>query len=316
MLRYISIFVATALFISCQNQSKKASTAKKDTSISADTLNSLTFKDVDGVRFYEVKRRFNNGLSFNKDGFQQEPSWIIEYKYPDTMLAFSPELNDMEHFYLQYDHGRVYNFAREFFRAIKITKDSLILQRLQVEARQVKKGIQSDVYCIYYTKDFIENKLKTTVEDLRKPTARDTAFIKDLSTRSNQNPLKLSFAARQPVQFVPNSPNVSAEKQVTEDKLTGKGRAFDYMYPEYRLEIRKSYKEFAYRFGAVVDQNGKITVTRVEGVMPEDYEARKKLIQGICDVYLTNLYKIKPGQTLSIPHSSEVTLNVVGKLAK
>jgi len=59
----------------------------------------LSFKDVDGIRFYEVKRRFSNGLSFNKDGFMLAPTWIIEHKAPDTMLAYSPEKQGMEAFF-------------------------------------------------------------------------------------------------------------------------------------------------------------------------------------------------------------------------
>lgn len=318
MLKYIIISVLCIFFFACNQPKKVSKQNKKEFSIAADTLNSLTFKDVAGTRFYEVKRRFNNGLSFNKDGFQQEPTWIIEYQYPDTMLAYSPEIKGMEHFYLQFDHGRVYNFAREFFRVIKITKDSLILQRLQVDARKVQHDERSDVFCIYYTKDYIQNKLKTTIEKLRRPTQRDTAFIKTLAARANRNPdnRDSAFAGRQPVQFLPNSKNVSTTKITTSDELTGKGLAYEYMYPEYRLEIRKSYKNFAYRFAAVVDTKGNFYVKRIEGVLKEDEEPRRRLIQGICDVYIKNLFNVVPGQTLGIAHSTEITLNVVGKTTK
>lgn len=308
-------------FLLACNSNKSTERQEKSNLIADDTLNTLTFKDIEGIKFYEVKRRFNNGLSFNKDGFQHEPTWIIQYKYPDTMLAYSPEKRGMESFYLQFDHGRVYNFAREFFRAIKIAKDSLILQRLQVDAkngaRVVSRDERSDVFCIYYTKDYIESVLKTTVGELQRPSKADTVFIRSLSAETNKDPANptLAFAAREPVSFTAKSGNVSAKKMDTHDALTTR-KSYDYMYPEFRLEIKKSYKAFAYRYSVVVDAQGKMYVNRVEGVLKDDMPSRKKLLQGITDVYLENLFKITPGSTLGIPHSSEITLNVVGRLAK
>ena len=55
------------------------------------------------------------------------------------------------------------------------------------------------------------------------------------------------------------------------------------------------------------------SVNSVGGVMKEDIGSRKRLLQGITEVYLQNLFIIKPGTTLGIPHSSEVNLIVVGK---
>lgn len=294
-----------ATLCSCGNSSDK----KSNTSVE----NELTFKDVDGVRFYEVKRRFSNGLSFNKDGFMLAPTWIIEHKAPDTMLAYSPEKQGMEAFYLQFDHGKIYNFAREFFRVKTITKDSLVLQRLQVDALVVAKGEVSDVNCTYYTKDYIEKVLKTTVGELQRPTKADTAYIKKLSERTYKNPSNpdSAFAATEIVDLKPNSKNVSLKLIGYADSGAHR-KSYAYMYPEYRVEINKSYKEFRYRFSVVVDVMGNLYVNRVQGVLAEDLPHRKKLIQGIADVYLKNLLHIKPGTTLGIPHSSEITISLVG----
>ncbi len=277
------------------------------------TPTELTFKDVAGTRYYEVKRRFSNGLSFNKDGFMLAPTWIIEYKHPDTMLAYSPEKRGMEAFYLQFDHGKIYNFAREFFRVKVIAKDSLILQRLQVESRVVAKGEVSDVNCTYYTKNYIENVLKTTVGELQRPSPADTAFIKKLSEKTYKHPANpdTAFAATEIVELKPNSKNISVKLIGYADSGSHR-KSYAYMYPEYRVEINKSYKDFRYRFSVVVDVKGKMYVNRVEGVLPEDMPHRKKLIQGIADVYLQNLLYIKPGTTLGIPHSSEITISLVG----
>lgn len=304
---FIATLVSIALY-ACNSQSEKKTTTKDDT-----PAESLTFREVDGIRFYEVKRRFSNGLSFNKDGFMLVPTWIIEYKAPDTMLAYSPEKRGMEAFYLQFDHGKVYNFAREFFRVKMIAKDSLVLQRLQVDARVITKGEVSDVNCTYYTKDYIEKVLKTTIGELQRPTKLDTAFIKKLSAATYKHPANpdTAFAATEPVVFEPNSKNVKVEKLAYSDSAHAK-KSYAYMYPEYRIEINKSYKAFRFRFSMVVDIKGNLYVNRIEGVLPEDVASRKKLIQGIADVYMKNLLHIKPGTTMGIPHSSEVTINLVG----
>jgi hypothetical protein len=317
-LKYIGLFTglfALICILSCSSGSKKSIETFQEKG--EDTTKNAAFSKVNGVRFYEVKRRFKNGLSFNAFGFQHEPTWIVEFKAPDTMLAYSPEKQGMESFYLQYDHGQVYNFAREFFRAKSITKDSLVLQRLQVDGIVIADDddIRSDVYCTFYTKDYIENKLKTTIGELQKPTKADTLFIKQLSAKTYQNPASadLAFAARQPVVFLPNSKNVSVEKISTIDELNKRSAAVDYLYPLYRLQINKSYKDFNYSFSVIVDAKGKLHVNSVNGVMKEDVAPRKKLLQGITDVYLQNLFIIKPGRTLGIPHSSEVNLVLVGK---
>ncbi len=315
-LKFIGLVIAVlalGCILACTTNSKNSSANNDDTSLNKNAQ----FNKVNGIRFYEVKRRFRNGLSFNSYGFQQEPNWIIEFKAPDTMLAYSPEKKGMESFYLQYDHGQVYNFAREFFRAKSITKDSLVLQRLQVNGIVIvgDDDERSNVYCTFYSKDYIENKLKTTIKELQKPTKADTLFIKELSAKTYKDPgnADLAFAARQPVVFLPNSKNVTVEKISTIDELNKRSAAVDYLYPLYRLQINKSYKNFNYRFSVVVDAKGKLHVNNVSGVLKEDIAPRKRLLQGITDVYLQNLFIIKPGTTLGIPHSSEVTLIIVGK---
>ena len=301
-----SFFLLTvALNSACTNNPRKNKVV--------DAEGKLTLRDVDGVRFFEVKRRFSNGLSFNKDGFMLVPTWILEYKHPDTMLAYSPEKRGMEAFYLMFDHGDVYNFAREYFRIKTVTKDSLVLQRLQVTARVIAKGEVSDVNCTYYTKDYIENTLKTTIGELQRPTPADTAFIKkisELTYRYPENP-DTAFAAIEPVVFEPNSKNVSVEKLPYHG--VNERESYAYMYPEYRMVINKSYKTFNFRFSLVVDTAGNLYVNRIEGVLPEDVPSRKKLIQGITDVYIKNLFIVHPGTTLGIPHSSEITINLVGR---
>lgn len=302
------LFVSLLFFCACNSNPKNGSVPLKRAE--------SAFTKVNGVRFFEVKRRFRNGLSFNKDGFQHVPTWVLEFQAPDTMLAYSPEKKGMEAFYLHYDHGQVYNFAREFFRAIAIEKDSLVLQRLQVNGKVIAgdDDVRSDVYCTFYTKDYIENKLHTTIGELQNTTKADTAFIQKLTERSNRDPGNpaTAFAATAPVVFTPKSKFVTVEKLVTIDETNHRSASYDYMYPQYKIAILRSYKKFFHSFSLIVDAKGKMYVNRVDNVMPEDVPPRKKLLQGITDLYLKNLFTITPGQTLGIPHSSEITIYLTG----
>lgn len=319
MTKFTPFLILILFLISCNETAKKTAPAKKTDSIAKEQVSDLTFTDVIGIRYFEVKRRFKNGLSFNKDGFQQEPSWIIEVKKRDSIMVYSPTKKAMETVYLQFDHEKVYNFMREFFRVKKITKDSLVLQRLHVDGKIIAgdDDYRSEVYCTYYTKDYIQKTLKTTVEQLQKPSRADSLFISALSKKTYKDPSNplTAFAARQPAVFLPNSKNVTAEKISSIDRLNKRNTSVDYLYPIYRLHINKSYKTFNFSFSVIVDAWGKLHVNRVDGVLKEDLPYRKKLLEGITSVYLQNLFVIKPGTTLGIKHSSEVNLQVVGKKA-
>ncbi|MBY0244152.1 MAG: hypothetical protein K2Q03_01735 [Sphingobacteriaceae bacterium] len=277
--------------------------------------NRLDFSPIKGIKYYEVKRQFSNGLSFNAMGFQQEPSWIMEFISNDSVAIWSPQAKRMEPFLLLYDHGNVYNFANDYFRIKIANKDSLVLQRLEVKSKEVMQGEVSDVHILFYSKNYLENKVKNSVENLRKPSKKDTLFIRNLALKSNKNPknLKNIFAARNPVQFISKNAYAKVEKLSNVNKLNKHTNAYDYLYPEYLIHIKKAYKNFNYRFSILVDSQSKMYVNRIEGVMPEDIESRRKLLTGIVDVYLTHYFKIIPGNTLGILHPSEVTLNLVGE---
>lgn len=310
----VFIFLFTiSLLLSCSEASKKETISAQK---AKETTSDLTFSDIKGIRFYEVKRRFKNGLSFNKDGFQQEPSWIIEVKKPDSIMVYSPTKKAMETVYLQFDHGKVYNFMREFFRVKLITKDSLVLQRLYVEGKIIANDddYRSEVYSTYYSKSYIEKMLQTSASELQKPSRADTLFIKDLTEKSNQDPFneKLAFAARNPVVFTPLSPLITVTKDKKNNLSKHRAEIYEYMYPEYTINIQKSYKAFNHAMNVIVDANGKIVVNKVHYVL--NPEGKKRMLQGVVDIYLKNMLKVTPGKTLNIPHSSEITIYIIGKL--
>lgn len=278
------------------------------------TLRDFTFEPVKGIRYTEVKRRFKDGYSFNNQGFMQKPSWIIEVVAEDTMSAWSPQKHRMQNFYLQYDHGNVYNFAAEFFKVKHISKDSLVFQRIQVDGKVIASDVRSDVNMTFYANDYIK-KLKTKAEELQKPTKADTAFIEKRCATVNNN-TDSAFAATDPVQFISKSKIAKVEKISTVDRSNNRTEAYDYMFPQYIIRIDRAYKDFAYQVAAVVDFQGIIHVKTVYNVLPENAEAKKKVAQGIADIYLRNLFDVAPGTTLGIPHNSEITLTMIGKAVK
>ena len=304
----LSIFSFCVFFYSC-NQSESAVKTHKTA-----PKTRLSFESIKGIKYEEVKRRFSNGLSFDTLGFQQEPSWIIQFMANDSVMAYSPQKKAMQGFHLHYDHGDVYNFAKEWFRIKSISKDSIVMQRLYVSNKEIAKDIRSDVNLTFYAQDYIKNTLKTTPSVLQRPTARDTAFIRELAGRANRNPAHRDsvFAGRQPVELIPKSKLISVKKISSVDELNGKTPAYDYLYPRYRIVIEKAYKDFGYTFTVLVDENGKMHLGTFSGHIPEYHDVRKKVLEGIISVYLQNLLIIKPGTTLGIPHGSEIALSVKG----
>lgn len=303
----LSMFLTSALLVcSCTSQPdkpKKASETRPDLS------------QIMGIRYTEVKRRFSNGLSFDTTGFQQEPSWIIQFKKADTVLAYDPGQQIMQPFFLLYDHGAVFNFAKEYFRFKKLTRDSLVFQRLQLNGKEIALDIRSDVNMTFYADDYIKNVLHTTAEKLQQPTPADTVFISQLAAKANRNPQNGDsvFAARQIARLRPLDNRCTVERLSSVDKLNGKTEAYDYLYPRYRIVIPGAYKDFAYEFNILVDEKGKLRLGKFFTNLPEYRERRKKVLEGITSVYLQNLLKITPGTTLGMPHASEVTVTVTGR---
>lgn len=299
-----TLTVLGLLICSCNSTTKE----------SPKTAGRKSFDSIIGIKYYEVKRRFSTGLSFNELGFQQEPTWIIQFKAQDTISAYSPQKKRMQSFYLHYDHGNVYNFAKEWFKIKKISKDSLVFQRLHLTGREISKDIRSDVNITYYAEAYLRT-LKTTVDEIRKPTRADTVYIRQLVARSNRNPdnRDSAFAGRQPVEFFPLSDMISVKKISTVDKLLGRTESYDYLFPRYRIDIVNAYEDFGYEFSAIVDAQGKMYLGTFHTELPENYGPRKKTLEAIINVYLQNLLKVVPGKTLGIPHSSEINLAVTGR---
>lgn len=300
---FLVAITALLFFCGCNSKTKTNDASLRD----------FTFEPVKGIKYEEIKRRFSNGLSFNEDGFMQKPSWIVQLLSEDSILAYSPQKKIMQGFHLHYDHGNVYNFAEEWFKVKHISVDSMVLQRVQVTAKVIASDVRSDVNMTFYAQSYIKNKLKTTAQELQKPTYKDSVFIRKRSAAINKN-IDSAYAATEPVVFIPKSKNVSVVKISTVDKLSSRTVAYDYMYPQYKIVINKAYKDFAHQFSAIIDYAGNIKVKNVYGVMPADVEQRKKVIQTVADYYLKTQFEISPGKTLDMAHNTEITISLIGKM--
>jgi len=271
------------------------------------------FLPISDIDFYEARRSFDNGLSFDTIGFQQEPIWHIRFVNNDTVLIHSVEIDSMIRFPIYYDHDSIFHFGTEWFRVKGLAKDSLLFQRLTVQSLRVKED-RSNVYMKFYSDGFIRDSLKTTVDELRKPTPADSAFIRHRVERANRNPLNIdsAFSARNGVELTSINPNLTVTRHDYDAaEALGKSKAYRYLYPEFNIAINKAYKEFYHSFSVLVDEHGKITVGKFV-TSPEFEESRKKVLQGIIDVYLQNWMHIQPGSTLGMPHNTLIMLHVKG----
>ena len=272
-----------------------------------------TFSAVKGIRYSEVYRKFGNGLSFHESGFQLQPEWEMYFSAEDSVKIFSPERQKFMSYRIFHSHKALFHFARDWFRVKHVSKDSLILQVMELEARVVKEDL-SNVYMTLYAKDYIEKVLKTSAETLRQPSREDSLFIRYRAIQANSDP-DSTFAARNPVALKSRSKILTVDKvsPAADPYLGYISRSEEYLYPEYKIHIKKAYQDFQYNFQVIVDHNGKMMFKDfLVEVMPEFLETKTKVVKGIIDVYLKNLLEVTPGNTLGFPHSSVINLNVKG----
>ncbi len=273
-----------------------------------------TFTAVKGIKYSEVYRRFDNGLSFAESGFQLQPEWEIYFSADDSVKIYSPERQQYMPYRIFHSHKALFHFARDWFRVKHVTKDSVVLQVMKLESRVVKEEL-SNVYMTLYSRNYIDRVLKTTSEKLREPSGADSLFIKYRAIQANSDP-DSAFAARNPVVLKSRSKILQVEKvkPIADAYLGYISRSEEYLYPEYKIHINKAYQDFRYSFQVIVDHNGKMIFKGfLVGVMPEFLETKTKVVKGIIDVYLANLLDVTPGNTLGYPHASVISLNVIGK---
>lgn len=273
-----------------------------------------TFTAIKGIKYTEVKRKFNNGLSFTDQGFQLEPEWNIYFNAEDSVRIYSPEKKQYMTYRIFHSHKALFQFAREWFRVKHVSKDSLVFQVMELESRAVMEDL-STITMTLYSDNYIKNVLKTTAESLKAPSKEDSLFIKYRSIQANSD-LDSAFAARNPVILKSKSRITRVEKIMPglDPYLGHVNRSEEYLYPEYKININKAYQDFQYSFSVIVDHNGKMHFKQfLVAVEPEFIETKTKVAKGIIDVYLRNTLETTPGNTLGFPHSSVINLHIIGR---
>ncbi|NEU10127.1 hypothetical protein GZH53_17520 [Flavihumibacter sp. R14] len=269
------------------------------------------FREVIGTQFTEVRRAFDNGLSFDKQGFQLEPDWRVKFLSDDSVRLYNPLEDQSYNFHVHYDHDSVINMGRVWLRVKNVSRDSLKLQLLQIEGRNVSAE-RSNIYMTFYSDQYISG-LKTSAEQLRKPNVKDSLFVRNKIKQGGNRPAH-AFGAREPVRLIPKSPRIKVEKLALEkDPAGAQALSDEYLSPEYKVVITPAYKDFNYSFTATVDTNGRLYFGKsTVYLMPEFEESQNRVMKGIMDVYLQNLLEIRPGKTLGMEHPSLITLHVKG----
>ena len=93
------------------------------------------------MAFLSIPSDFNKNQAGSYNLYQMTPFWPTALK--KRMLGF----------HLHYDHGDVYNFAKEWFRIKSSPTDSIIMQRLQVNKKEIANDIRSDVNLTFYSEN-------------------------------------------------------------------------------------------------------------------------------------------------------------------
>jgi hypothetical protein len=275
----------------------------------------LSFESVSGIKFIEVRREFDTGLAFNDHGFQQEPNWILYFLPGDSVKIYSPYERKYIYYPIYFDHDSVLNFAREWLRIKKVSKDSLVFQLLQVDDKVISKE-RSNVYMNFYSENYIKNHLHQSSPAFKQIVRKDSLFIRSKAMRANRNPeiIDSAFTARNPVVFQSRVKEVKVNKVEASEYDIDKSITDTYLYPEYNITINKAHKDFSYSFSVLVDDKGIMRFGEIKTVvMPEFEEAKKRVIKGIIEVYLQRFLRVTPGSTLGMPHTSLIVLNVTGK---
>ncbi|MFI5160236.1 MAG: hypothetical protein ACHQHN_03120 [Sphingobacteriales bacterium] len=269
-----------------------------------------------GINYTEVRRIFNTGLVFDKQGYQLAPVWKFHFISDDSVQVFSPKMQRYYGFHIYYDHDLIFNMVDSWLQMLKLTPDSIVFRALRVnEKREILLDDEgSNVYMTFYSDAYLKKKGAETVKKMGTPSAKDTAYIKTRSALANRV-MDSAFSAREPVVMKSNSPYVIAEREIKkEDPLSDMDPAEDYLYPEYDITIHHAYEDFGYSISAYVDEKGGVHFRKSLIPVFHEFEASfNRAIKGILDGYVARYVNVTPGTTLSIPHTSIIVLNLTGK---
>lgn len=280
------------------------------------TRHGLLFGDVKGIEYTEVRRVFDNGQVFDKQGYQLEPVWKFHFISDDSVQVFSPKKQRYYGLHVYYDHDLIFNMIDSWLQLLKMTPDSIVFRSLRVnEKREILLDDEgSKVFMTFYSDKYLKTKSAQAIKQMGLPTRKDTAFIRARSKLANTI-MDSAFSARQPVALKSNSPYVTAERVIKpDDPLSDMDPSIDYLYPEYNITVHHAYEDFAYACSAFVDAQGVIHLRKSTIFSyPEFEKSNAQAIKAILSGYVARYVNVTPGSTLGIPHTSVVLINLTGK---
>jgi hypothetical protein len=310
-LRIYALLLCVMLFTSCIHhvpERVQFEEKRKEDAIKSKAL----LKGILGIKYTEVKRTFDNGLSFSSVGYQLVPEWRISFPSTDSVNIYSPKKKRFLNTPVIFDHDSVYNVAWAWLKLKYIKKDSIQFMVLHVHKNIIQEE-KSHVFMTFYTNDYIKNVLHADPATIWKPSRKDTVYIKAKAALAAKI-ADSAFAGTQPAILRPKSKLISVKKVVTPpDDVNGGMEYDDYLSPTYEVTIHKAYTDFYYSYTAFVDDKGVITFRKsLLATMPEYKESSDNAMKGITDGYLKLYLDVTPGKTLGIPHKSIIFLNVTG----
>ncbi|WP_259071486.1 hypothetical protein HDF24_25740 [Mucilaginibacter sp. X4EP1] len=305
------LFVFILLFAGRCNRGLRAIEAEKaQKAIEAAHTKNLILS-IKGIKYTEVHRRFDNGLSFSPIGFQLVPEWKMSFPSGDSVNIYSPRKGKFLNAPVVFDHDSIFNVAWAWLKLKYIKKDSL-----QFMVLHVKDNIILDekvhVYMTFYTNDYIKNVLHTDTNTLWRPSRRDTLYIKSMAALANRIP-DSSFAGTEPATLTARTKLISVTKETIQEGDLESKSYDEYLLPIYDITIHKAYQDFSYMFSAYVDDKGNVIFRKSNQFsFPEFKESTTAAMKGITDGYLKAYLTTTAGKTLGIPHYSIIMLHVTG----
>src|SRR5690606_8043995 len=196
------------------------------------------FAPIVDVDFYEVRRSFDNGLAYDSIGFVQEAEWHIKFTREDAVQIYVPGSDSSFNFQITHDHDSFFHFARESWKVVDLHPDSIMLQRLSLRHLTVDK-VRSNVYMRFYSDAYVRNRLKTSIQELRKPRPQDSLFVRRQVAKANRNPYNpdIAFSSMLVVRLVSNMRILVIYRLVVDSlEFMVRSSVSNYLYPEYDIE--------------------------------------------------------------------------------
>jgi hypothetical protein len=304
--RTIFILFLFVLFFAgrCNRGYRKIAEEKERKAAEAEHTKNL-IKLIKGIHYTEVKRVFDNGMSFSP------VEWKISFPSVDSVNIFSPKKNKFLNAPVMFDHDSIFNVAWAWLKLKYIKKDSIQFMVLHVHDDTIVDE-KVHVFMTFYTNDYIKNVLHSDTLRLWRPGKQDTAYI--LKKTALAGSIRDSaFAGTDPPVLTSRSAAVTVKKEAVDDVVEG-GAAYDaYLSPTYDIVIHHAYDDFSYSYTAFVDEKGVITFRKsLTYISPEFLKSTLEAMKGITDGYLKLYVNTTPAKTLGIPHTSIVFLNVTG----